>query len=87
MEHNLFVNEVLNMDGQLYRVLWISTGRQYGYWIYLGRQNRIPERFDYIELTQAMREGRVEAAEDPVKVFDGEISDNANVSVMSGGTC
>lgn len=77
MEHNLFVNEVLNKDGQLYRVIWISTGRQYGYWIYLGRENRIPERFDYIELTQAMREGSVEAVEDPVKVFDGEISDNA----------
>ena len=49
MERNIFVNEVLycNDEEQLYRVLWISPGQEYGYWIPVdGRMNGIPVKFD-----------------------------------------
>lgn len=45
MERNIFVNEVLycNDEEQLYRVLWISAGQEYGYWIPVdGKMNGIP---------------------------------------------
>ena len=77
MERNLFVNEVLKTDGQFYRVLWIAPDRQYGYWISLDRQNCIPERFEYDWLMQTVQEKMAEPAEDPVKTFDGEISEKA----------
>ena len=77
MERNLFVNEVLKMDEQLYRVLWISPDRQYGYWISLGSEGRLPERFEYDRLLQAIQDGQAETAEDPVKAFDGEVPEGA----------
>ena len=77
MERNLFVNEILKMDERLYRVLWISPDRQYGYWISLGRENRLPERFEYNRLSQALQDGQAETAEDPVKAFDGEVPESA----------
>ena len=77
MELNLFVNEVLKMNERLYRILWISPDRQYGYWISLGRQNRLPERFEYDWLSQAIQDGQAETADDPIKAFEGEISESA----------
>ena len=77
MERNLFVNEVLKMDEQLYRILWISSDRQYGYWISLGRQSRLPECFEYDRLSQAIQDGKAETADDPMKAFDGEAPESA----------
>lgn len=77
MERNLYVNEVLKMDEQLYRVLWISSDCQYGYWISLSRENCLPERFEYDWLSRALQDGQVKTAEDPVKPFDGNVSERA----------
>lgn len=77
MERNLFVNEVLNMDEQLYRILWISPDRKYGYWISLGRQSHLPECFEYDWLLQAIQDGQAETADDPIKAFDGEETESA----------
>ena len=77
MEWNLFVNEVLKLDEQLYRVLWISPDCQYGFWISLDSRNCLPERFEYDRILQDLQDGNAETTEDPVKAFDGEVSESA----------
>ena len=65
------------MDEQLYRILWISPDRKYGYWISLGRQSHLPECFEYDCLLQAIQDGQAETADDPIKAFDGEETESA----------
>ena len=77
MERSLFVNEVLKLDEELYRVLWISPDCQYGFWISLDSRNCLPERFEYGRLLQDLQDGNAETTEDPIKAFDGEVSENA----------
>ena len=60
MEQNIFVNEVLycNDEEQLYRVLWISAGQEYGYWIPVdGKMNGIPVKFDCKKVAGGLADG------------------------------
>lgn len=69
MEQNIFVNEVLHLheEDQLYRVLWISSGQEYGYWIPVdGKMNGIPVKFDYGKVAEELSDGIITTADDPV---------------------
>ncbi len=73
MERNIFVNEVLycNDEEQLYRVLWISAGQEYGYWIPVdGKMNGIPVKFDCKKVAGGLADGIITSADDPVAFRD-----------------
>ena len=73
MERNIFVNEVLycNDEEQLYRVLWISAGQEYGYWIPVdGKMNGIPVKFDCKKVAGELAEGIITSADDPITFRD-----------------
>lgn len=73
MERNIFVNEVLycNDEKQLYRVLWISPGQEYGYWISVdGKMNGIPVKFDCKKVMGELADGIITSADDPITFRD-----------------
>ena len=73
MERNIFVNEVLycNDEEQLYRVLWISAGQEYGYWIPVdGKMNGVPVKFDCKKVAGGIADGIIISADDPITFRD-----------------
>ena len=73
MERNIFVNEVLycNDEEQLYRVLWISPGQEYGYWIPVdGRMNGILVKFDCKKVVGGLADGIITSVDDPITFRD-----------------
>ena len=79
MEHNIFINEVFRVEKeeQLYRVLWISPKQEYGYWISLEKQSRIPERFVCSKMIEGISTGVITAVEDPVVISERNVTETA----------
>lgn len=79
MEQNLYINQVVyaSNDEQLYRVLWVSPGQEYGYWISMEKQNRVPVKFIYREVAAGLSDGTITVTEDPVRINDGDVSADA----------
>jgi len=79
MAYNLFINEVLNVDKeeQLYRILWISPKQEYGYWISLEKQTRVPEKFICKKIVEDISARTITVAEDPIRVYEGDAAEAA----------
>ena len=79
MEQNISVNEVVQagQEKQLYRVLWVSSDQEYGYWISLERQTCIPEKFMCREMIENISAGEVVVVEDPIRVYEGNVAESA----------
>ena len=79
MEQNLYINQVVyaSNDEQLYRVLWVSPGQEYGYWISMEKQNRVPVKFICREVAAGLSDGTITVTEDPVRINDGDVSADA----------
>ena len=85
MEHNIFINEVVHIEkeDQLYRVLWVSPEQEYGYWISLEKQSRVPERFVCPKMLEGISTGEITVVEDPVVISKGNVTETAKG--MNGG--
>lgn len=79
MEQNIFINEVVQagQEKQLYRVLWVSSDQEYGYWISLEKQTRVPEKFICQEVIENIYAGEVVVVEDPIRVYEGNVTESA----------
>jgi len=79
MEQNIFINEVvyIGKEEQLYRVLWISPGQEYGYWISMEKQSRVPVKFICKEVAAGLSMGTITVAEDPVRIYGGNVTETA----------
>lgn len=80
MEQNIFVNEVLYCckEGQPYRILWISYGQEYGYWIPIDeKKSGVPVKFSCSEVAEGLRDGTVAVADDPIMVCGGDVTAEA----------
>ena len=79
MEHNIFINEVVHIEKeeQLYRVLWVSPEQEYGYWISLEKQSRVPDRFICPKMLEGISTGAITVVEDPVVISEGNVSETA----------
>lgn len=79
MEQNIFINEVVRIgkEEQLYRVLWVSPEQEYGYWISLENQTRVPEKFICREMVENISTGEITVVEDPIRIYEGSVAENA----------
>lgn len=79
MEQNISINEVVQagQEKQLYRVLWVSSDQEYGYWISLEKQTRVPEKFICQEVVENISAGKVVVVEDPIRVYEGNVAESA----------
>lgn len=79
MEQNISINEVVQagQEKQLYRVLWVSSDQEYGYWISLEKQTRVPEKFICQEVIENISAGEAFAVEDPIRVYEGNMTESA----------
>ena len=79
MKQNISINEVVQagQEKQLYRVLWVSSDQEYGYWISLEKQTRVPEKFICQEVIENISAGEAFAVEDPIRVYEGNVEDSA----------
>lgn len=79
MEQNISINEVMQagQEKQLYRILWISSDQEYGYWISLEKQTRVPEKFICQEVIENISAGEVVVVEDPIRVYEGNVAESA----------
>lgn len=79
MEQNISINEVMQIrqGEQLYRVLWVSSNQEYGYWIPLEKQNRVPVKFICREMVENISAGEIAVVEDPIRVYGGNVAESA----------
>lgn len=79
MEQNISINQVVQagQEKQLYRVLWVSSDQEYGYWISLEKQTRVPKKFICQEVIENISAGEVVVVEDPIRVYEGNVAESA----------
>jgi hypothetical protein len=79
MEQNISINEVMQagQEKQLYRVLWVSSDQEYGYWISLEKQTRVPEKFICQEVIENISVGEVVVVEDSIRVYERNVAESA----------
>lgn len=57
MQNTICINEIYSVKktGESYRVLWLAPDLEYGYWISMGKANKMPVCFDGIELLKGIQ--------------------------------
>lgn len=61
MQNTICINEIylVKKTGESYRVLWLAPDLEYGYWISMGKGNKMPVYFECVEVQEGVQNNEI----------------------------